>query len=103
MGSRFEGRDSLADASQLNVVKILERIHIETGQRRLGEHVRIGADAVYSQALAFEVLNAGDFLFANDGAGHAILSLPDDDQILSAAGDRSYRSKAADNSDIDVA
>ena len=52
-GARFERGNSLADTSELNVLKIFERIHLESVKGGLGEHVRIRTDPIDAEPFSF--------------------------------------------------
>src|SRR4030095_9549366 len=99
--SGLERGDSLTDGTELNVLEIFERIHLKTGKRRLCKHVRIRTDPVDAKPLSLQILDAGDFFLADNRPGHAILALPDHNQILGSSSNRPGRSKSADDPYID--
>src|SRR5215510_7857555 len=99
--SRLERGDPLTDSTELDVLEIFKRIHLKTGKSSLREHVRIRTDPVNAQSLSPEILDADDFLLADNCAGHAVLALPDHHQIFGSSGNRPCRSESPDNSYID--
>ena len=66
----------------------------------MSEHVRVGTDPVNAQSLPFEVLNAGNLLFADDVPGHSDLALTDHHQSFGASHDGPRRRKSADDPHI---
>ncbi len=93
----------MACAAHLHVTQIFQWIDLKPRERRLRVHIGVGTDAVDAESFAFEFLDAGDFLPADYGADHGVLALTDDHQILGAAKNSPYRSKAANDADVRLA
>ena len=53
------------------------------------------------KSFSFEILDAGDFLPADDRSGHTVFALSDHHQIFSSSGNRPRRGEAADNPHVD--